>query len=373
MPAEHAPCVVRGTRYGSSLMVSGHLSDQYAGKRIAVACHELICSGGLLRFERFGRVVSSWGAEVCFVVFAPTPRFFFRTQFEVLGIADAGRRLWDMTMVPGAGFPSATVKRMRILQNPAFGTRVQHILNSPALAHKFMALNRIIRPHVVVFNNRHWSHCDTSSFEAVQCAVVEGAVDVHRLGERSNRNTTERRDTFVIGGLANKNPGPLIEAVRGLPSRYVLRLFGDPREACSLGGDLLRCGRLECAGLLDDDALPAYYGGLDCVVQTERFAGWSNLAAEALACGLPLICTRHGTCAFAEHGRTALVVEPESGAIRSALERVFTDSSFACTVAARGRARIESFTWERYARELLAVCDVSGPGAGGVSDEHSAH
>jgi glycosyltransferase involved in cell wall biosynthesis len=312
----------------------------------------------MLRFERFGRVASRWGCEVCYIAFADMPRSFFRTQFDVLSITAAERRSWDMTMVPGAGFPYGTISRMRLLQNPVFGMRVQHILNSPAMAQKFFSVNRSFNPHVVIFNNRHWSRTAQNALSAGGFAVVEGAVDAGTLAP--GRRSLSREGSVIIGGLANKNPGPLLAAVRQMPARYVLRLFGDPREARSLGGDLLACGRLELVGLLDEEELSSYYSGLDCVVHTEAFAGWSNLAAEALACGVPLICTPHGTGAFAEHEKTALVVEPHAEAIKSALERLCADRILAQALVRLGREKIESFTWERYARELLAACDGFG-------------
>jgi glycosyltransferase involved in cell wall biosynthesis len=342
---------------GTDMTVFQCPAEARVGKRIAVACHELICSGGLLRFERFGRVVRQWGHELCFVVFSPNPRRFFETQCEVMSVRDACKRSWDITMVPGAGFPPGTIKKMRMVQSPVFGIRVQHVLNAPVLAPRFLSVNRALNPHVVVFNNRHWTRHESSALKAVHCAVVEGAVEARRLVPFRKRHMAQSGETCIIGGLANKNPGPLLDAVRRLPARYVLRLFGDPHAAQTLGADLIAAGRLECPGFLDEAELPDYYGGIDCVVHTEPFAGWSNLAAEALACGVPLICTQHGTRAFAEHGTTALIVEPNCGAIAEALETLSANSGFAATLTRNGRARIEPFTWERYARQLLDVCD----------------
>lgn len=341
-------------------MVFQRPAQNCAGMRIAVACHEPICSGGMLRFERFGRVVSRWGCEVCFVAFAAAPRRFFTTRFDVLSLEAACRRSWDMTMVPGAGFPSAMIRRLRILHNPVFGLRVQHVLNSPVLMKKFMAVDRSFSPHVVIFNNRHWSRRQrAAAFGAAGYAVVEGAVDAAALAPRADRHMPGPGQRVVIGGLASKNPAPLLDALRRLPGNYMLRLFGDTAEARSLGGDLLACGRLELVGRLDDAELPGYYSRLDCAVHTETFAGWSNLAAEALACGVPLICTSHGTLAFAEHEKTALVVEPSADAFAAALQRLCSDREFARALSRRGREKIEYFTWERYARDLLATCEAS--------------
>jgi hypothetical protein len=42
-------------------------------KRILVACHEIVVSGGLLRFDRVAAVLRSWGHKLSFVTLAKIP------------------------------------------------------------------------------------------------------------------------------------------------------------------------------------------------------------------------------------------------------------------------------------------------------------
>jgi glycosyltransferase involved in cell wall biosynthesis len=92
----------------------------------------------------------------------------------------------------------------------------------------------------------------------------------------------------------------------------------------------------------------------------EEDAGWSNPAAEAMACGLPLVCTEAGTSDFAIHGETALVVpnrQPKEMAI-AALE-LFEDRKLSNLFREAGLEKIEEFSWQRVARNLLDTFNIA--------------
>lgn len=64
----------------------------------------------------------------------------------------------------------------------------------------------------------------------------------------------------------------------------------------------------------------------DIFVSAEWRAGWSNTTGEAMACCLPVVCTKSGTRDFAFHNQTALVV-PFSHAffLRRQIRRLIED------------------------------------------------
>jgi SAM-dependent methyltransferase len=135
-----------------------------------------------------------------------------------------------------------------------------------------------------------------------------------------------------------------------------LRLYGPDKAGLATShADLVASGRLELAGSKDEDELRAFYDGVDCVESSEAHAGWANLAAEAMASGVPVVCTRHGTAAFARDGETALVVEPEGAAIARAIARLRDDAALCRDLAERARDAISLFSWDRYSRELLSL------------------
>ncbi len=94
--------------------------------------------------------------------------------------------------------------------------------------------------------------------------------------------------------------------------------------------------------------LAALYGDADLFVSAERRAGWCNTAAEAMACGAAVVCTRSGTEDFAQHGVTACVCRHAwAWLLARAVAPLLRDPSARTELAARGRERIAQFSWER--------------------------
>lgn len=331
-----------------------------SAKRILIVCYELVLSGGLLRFERAGRELAKLGHRLAYVYLSSSPNPEIDTEFDILSLDQAAAQTWDVTMIPGAGFPEDMREKLNLFVSEQYGLRVQHILNAPVepdLRERFLHVNRRFKPDIVMFNNRHWEPGSFTDFQGRKFALLEGAVDCTRFTPIPDRRFPHERETRTIGGLSNKNPEPLLRAIEGLPEYYRLRLYGKPAHLREPFDNLLGAGRVEFLGPIADQSLPDFYANVDCVVHTEKTAGWANLGAEALASGVPLICTRWGTLAFAEHEKTALILdEPTPDAIHAEVMRLFADEDLACSLAQQGRQRIVEFTWERYAKSLLEIC-----------------
>ncbi len=91
----------------------------------------------------------------------------------------------------------------------------------------------------------------------------------------------------------------------------------------------------------------------DIFVGAERRAGWSNTAAEAMACRLAVVCTPSGTEDFAVDGRTALVAPlPLSFLLRRRIERLIRDPGLRLRLAEAGCLKIRDFTWASLAEKL---------------------
>ena len=328
-------------------------------KHFLIVCYDLLISGGMLRFERFGREVKKMGHQMAYLCWSRRPKPDLSSEFEGISLSDALKRNWDVTMIPGAGFPRKMIRRLDRLIDDRFGLRVQHVLNDQNLLDKFLFVNEHFKPDMVVFNNRHWPPGSFTQFQAKKFAFLEGAVDSTQFAPVAERTFPHPPGRKVIGGLAAKNPLPLIEALRLLPEDFELRLFGripDALEKHCL--DLLSSGRLKFSGLIQDRDLPGFYSEIDCIVHTAVIAGWANLAAEALACGIPLVCTRNGTLAFAKHLETAFVLDeltPET--ISNAVITLFDNNTLTRNLVENGRTEISHYSWEKYARELLELCE----------------
>lgn len=326
-------------------------------QRILVACHDIVTSGGLLRFERLGRVLGRDGHEVAFLRLAEASAPEWRSALPVLDLAGARAAEWDAVMVPGAGFPEETIRRFAELRAPNFGLRVQHVLNDRTLRERFLAVNASLAPDVVVFNNLDWPVGTFTDFQAKRFHVLPGGIDVETFRPPAYRSHPLRPGEWIVGAQASKNPGPLIEALDHLPPDVRLHLFGPDRLGLAdRHAGRIAAGRVRLAGALDEAGLRAFYHGVDCVVMSERHAGWANLAAEAMACGTPVVCTPHGTAAFARHEQTALVIdEPLAAPVAAAIGRLRDDPGLCRRLAENARDTICAWSWERYARELLRL------------------
>lgn len=102
---------------------------------------------------------------------------------------------------------------------------------------------------------------------------------------------------------------------------------------------------------LPQSRMASMYSESDVFVSAEHRAGWSNTAAEAAACGVPLVCTGSGTGDFAVAGESALVLRRRaSSSVRRALIRLYRDRALGKSLGAQACRNVLAFTWD-------ALCD----------------
>jgi len=97
---------------------------------------------------------------------------------------------------------------------------------------------------------------------------------------------------------------------------------------------------------LPQDKMAWLYSQADIFVSAERRAGWSNTTAEAMACQMPVVCTKSGTQDFAFHNKTALVVPfAHPLLLRRQIRRLLEDEKLRRSLAQAGYEMIQDFTW----------------------------
>lgn len=108
-------------------------------------------------------------------------------------------------------------------------------------------------------------------------------------------------------------------------------------------------------GYVADEHLPALYAGADLFAFPSLYEGFGLPVLEAMACGTPVVTSN--TSSLPEvAGDAALLVDPlDVAAIADAMRRVLEDQALAAELRAKGLARAAQFTWERTARETIAV------------------
>lgn len=90
-------------------------------------------------------------------------------------------------------------------------------------------------------------------------------------------------------------------------------------------------------------------------VYPSTFEGFGMPALEAMAAGAPLLCADIPPLREVA-ADTALYFDPlDTEALAQGLERIVGDKTLRATLASAGRERARTFTWERTARETLAV------------------
>lgn len=94
----------------------------------------------------------------------------------------------------------------------------------------------------------------------------------------------------------------------------------------------------------------------DIFASAERRAGWSNTAAEAMACRLPVVCTASGTCDFAIHGETALIIPfAHSFFLRRQIKKLIMGEELRDRLSQAGYEKIQEFTWAALAKKLEEI------------------
>jgi glycosyltransferase involved in cell wall biosynthesis len=111
-------------------------------------------------------------------------------------------------------------------------------------------------------------------------------------------------------------------------------------------------------GYVEEEDLPALYNGADLFVFPSLYEGFGLPVLEAMACGVPVI-TSNSSSLPEVAGDAAILVDPlDCQAIAEAIQRVLFDNqtpNLAAIMREKGLARAKQFSWERTARETIAV------------------
>jgi len=119
-----------------------------------------------------------------------------------------------------------------------------------------------------------------------------------------------------------------------------------------------RLGLREHVRFLDapaDEDMVALYNGAVALALPSHYEGFGLPVLEAMACGTPAVISDRGSLPEIA-GDAALAVDPDdAAALAAALERVWRDPALRQSYRDKGLARAAEFSWERCARETLAV------------------
>ncbi|MGD0114442.1 MAG: glycosyltransferase family 1 protein [Dehalococcoidia bacterium] len=120
------------------------------------------------------------------------------------------------------------------------------------------------------------------------------------------------------------------------------------------------CVRL--TGFVDDADLPALYNAATTFVYPSLYEGFGTPPLEAMACGLPVVCSSRSSLPEVV-GDAALLVDPEDEeGIGSAILDATRDDKLRRRLREAGLARARLFSWDDTARHMLGAYEALARG-----------
>ena len=327
--------------------------------RIAVALPHFGVYGGIRRFLELGRVWVSRGHDVALL----TPRAWAGERpwlpFEgrVGGLDELSAGSWDVVLSPDpelfqrAQAPGALRVFYAVLEGAPGAERAWRgadlVLANSAGMRRYLARRGIRAVDAAGAVNSDFYRPDNpdprigrSAGGAPVKALVYGRMSRARKGtwtaaraiDAAARSTGVATELTLFDSPPEGAAEPVLPEPLSIPFRWVLR----PTQ----------------------EELRALYANADLFVSAERRAGWCNTAAEAMASGAAVVCTRSGTEDFAADGETAAVSRwPWAWALARKIAPLLRSPDARHRMAERGRARIAAFSWERTADRIEEAID----------------
>ncbi len=188
--------------------------------------------------------------------------------------------------------------------------------------------------------------------------------DEARLADVRARYGLPEKFVLWVGQIeSRKNVKRLLRAfaqvVHEFPHRLVIAggQRWSTREELSEVGALGLEGRIQFLGWVQHADLPAIYRLAELFAFPSLYEGFGIPLVEAMACGCPILTAN--TCAPPEvvDGAGYLVDPYDVTAIATGLRTMLNDPALRASMVARGLDRAKEFSWEKSARQVLAVFD----------------
>ena len=110
-------------------------------------------------------------------------------------------------------------------------------------------------------------------------------------------------------------------------------------------------------GYVAGSDLPALLSSASLFVMPSLYEGFGLPVLEAMACGVPIVCSNVSSLPEVA-GDAAVLVDPlDVGRMAAAMERVLSDEELRAELRERGFEQVGRFSWEKCARETLAVLE----------------
>lgn len=113
--------------------------------------------------------------------------------------------------------------------------------------------------------------------------------------------------------------------------------------------------RVVFLGHVASEDLPRVYNCADALLYPVHYAGFGLPPVEAMACGTPVVCSNRGSLPEITGG-AALMADPENySQLAKHLASLLTDTNIREIYRAKGLEQAKRYSWEKTAKETLAV------------------
>ena len=203
-------------------------------------------------------------------------------------------------------------------------------------------------------------------------AVIYDGVDTDTF--RPQKVPKRPNSLLYVGNSDDRNKGVryLLEALTLLNGRRDLHLTVVDRDNAvlvpALAGELGVADQVTVTGRLSREELVRLYNTAQLLVSPSLYEGFGLPAAEAMACGTPVVATTAGAFPeVIETGVSGLLVPPgDATSLADAIEQVLDDSRLRRRLGQAGRQRIvDHFSWRETAVRTLALYQEVASGADG--------
>ena len=193
-------------------------------------------------------------------------------------------------------------------------------------------------------------------------AIIYDGVDTETF--RPNSAAREPGSILYVGNSDDRNKGAryLVEALALLRHRPELKLTVVDRPIArvvpELSEELGISDRVTITGRLSREELVEQYNRAQIFVSPSLYEGFGLPAAEAMACGAPVLATTAGAFPeVIEDGVSGLLVPPgDAGALADGIERILGDAELQRRLGEEGRRRIvDHFSWRETAVRTMAL------------------
>jgi len=173
---------------------------------------------------------------------------------------------------------------------------------------------------------------------------------------RARFGLPERYFLFVGRLVREKGVLDLLNAYQVLPDTLraevglVLAGDGPMRSELETLAREIYPGSVQLPGFVHRENLPAYYTLAECFVLPTHTDPWGLVVNEAMACGLPVICTRVAGCAadlVCANGRS--IAPGDIGELAHAMLELAANAALRNAMAAQSRDLIETYSPETWA------------------------